>query len=56
MKLKNILTLYSASNVDIFVDEKICTIYSTGEMIDPVKEDIKNEFTAIGVMTLARVV
>ncbi len=56
VKFKNILGLYSASNLDIYVDKKTCTIYSTGELIDQADENVKKAFTAIGVMTLARVV
>lgn len=56
-KLKTILDLYSASNVDVYVDPKTCTIFSTGEVISEEKDgEVKKEFTAIGLLTLARVI
>lgn len=56
-QLKNILDLFKASNVDIFIDAKKCTIYSTANIVveEEGKDPISKPFTAIGFITLARV-
>lgn len=57
-KFKRVLSLFQASNIDLYVAKTKCTIYSNAEIIieEEGKEPIKKPFTAIGLLTLARII
>jgi hypothetical protein len=57
-RFRDILNLFQAPDVDIYVDKKTCTIYSPANIVieEDGKELIQKPFTAIGLMTLARVI
>lgn len=58
-KFKDILGLFKASNVDIFIAKNKCTIYSDAHLeIDEEgkEEPVEKPFTAVALLTLARLV
>jgi hypothetical protein len=57
-KFKAVLNQFKASNVEVFIAKNKCFIYSNAEIIieEDDKEPVKKSFTAIGLMTLARIV
>ncbi len=58
-KFKQVLGLYKASNVDVYVAKGRCTLYSVAniEIEEEGKEEpVNKSFTAVGLMTLARLI
>jgi hypothetical protein len=57
IKFKTILNFFQASNLDIYIDKTKCTVYSKAELLieEKGKEPVKKEFTAVGLVTLAKV-
>lgn len=56
-KFKAVLGLFKASHVDVYITKNKCTIYSAAEIIiEEGEEEVKKSFTAVGLMTLARIV
>jgi hypothetical protein len=57
-KLKNILGLFQAPEISMHIDKTRCTLYNNADLIteENGKEPIKKPFTAIGLISLARVV
>jgi len=55
-KLKNVVSLFQASNVDSYFTQRRCTIYSKAEiLIEKEKEEIiKKPFIAVALLNLAR--
>jgi len=56
--LKNLLGLFQASSIDAYIDKTKCIIYSKAELLveETGKDPTKKPFTAIGLMTLARII
>ena len=58
-KFKSVLSMYKASNVDVYIAKGRCTIYSEAEIEiteEGKEEPVMKPFTAVGLMTLARLV
>lgn len=55
--VKSLLTLYSASNINIYIDKGKCTLWNEAELeVKNDKETKKHPFKSVAVMSLARAV
>ena len=58
-KFKGVLGLYKASNVDVYIAKGRCVIHSNANIEineEDSKELVNKPFTAVGLMTLARLI
>lgn len=57
-KFKGVLNQFKASNVEVYIAKNKCFLYSDAEIVieEDKKEPVKKSFTAIGLMTLARII